>query len=393
MMFNYVPVLSLSNNFSSSTGRTLDETTYQYNNKSLFYNSTNLSITLPLNNVVRNIFDIKKQNSVQLVSEKESLIKKVALKQEISATYFEILYIIEDIANVTALIDMVKIKEEYSQKRVDAKKDAISEFLLIKSQRTQLEESLLSLNKELENNIFHLCKLININDADFTIDKPDIQLPKQIDTRHIEKKLLLNVLKMPEAVIADATIDQAVLEKRIFNLTYLPSISLTYSYGSSFSSARQRLIMDENGIPSYGSYSFGNQYKDNASGIFAISITLPINSYIDTKKKKIYQNKVHLAKINQDIVINNITENMHKLVLELDVSFKKYLIALDNYNCLNEILAEATYKYEAGKYDSFEFTSVLKNQREASNSLLKAKYNYVYCEYSIQILKELLDIR
>ena len=111
----------------------------------------------------------------------------------------------------------------------------------------------MSLNKELENNIFHLCKLININDPDFTIDKPDIQLPKQIDTRHIEKKLLLNVLKMPEAVIADATIDQAVLEKRIFNLTYLPSISLTYSYGSSFSSARQRLIMDENGIPSYGS--------------------------------------------------------------------------------------------------------------------------------------------
>lgn len=214
MMFNYVPVLSLSNNFSSSTGRTLDETTYQYNNKSLLYNSSNLSITLPLNNVVRNIFDMKKQNSVQLMTEKGNLIKQVALKQEISATYFEILSIIEDIASITALINIIKIKEEYSQKRVEAKKDAISESLLIKSQRTQLEETLLSLNKELEENIFHLRKLVNTNDADFTIDKPDIQLHQQIDTRHIENELLLNILNMPEAVIAEATIDQAILEKR-----------------------------------------------------------------------------------------------------------------------------------------------------------------------------------
>lgn len=92
MKLNYIPIVSLSNNFSSSTGRTLDETTYQYSNKSLFYNSSNISISLSLNSVIKNVFDLKKHNITQKIADRNSIAKRVALRQEISATYFEMLY-------------------------------------------------------------------------------------------------------------------------------------------------------------------------------------------------------------------------------------------------------------------------------------------------------------
>lgn len=242
--WNYAPDLSVSNSSSLATGRVLDETTYEFvENETVAGNSSSLGANILLFGGLKNYYNLKRAQldlrSSLLAVEK----MRNDVRMNVTAYYLEILCAEETIRDAEQVVAELRIQEEKTAKKVEARKVTTADLLQIRSQLADAENDVLTARNTYDIARLDLCQLLEIEDyTTFRTVAPDVGELTRYDIADSPAEVLDAARGLPELEAARVGVDMARRDLQIARTAYWPTLSLSAGYGSSYSDVRQKMF-------------------------------------------------------------------------------------------------------------------------------------------------------
>lgn len=370
----FAPSLSVSSNYTASTGRVLDPTTYQFVETNLTSNSSS-SITGSIS-----VFEGGKKlhalNKAKL-SLRYSLLKEESIKYNLRlnviAAYMDILCAIEQIGIATESVSLVASQLKRSQDLFEAGNITESEVLQLKSKLFAAENDVATARHSKQKAVLSLCDLLEIEDynsievsepifIDESLDFTDVDTPLE---RHPDYQLSVLNERLSEA-------DLKIAKSGLY-----PKLSLTAGYGSSYSDARQKTIVNPDGTIRYESYPFIQQYADNASAYVALGLNIPILSGLTARNSV---KRAAIAARESKLSTMEMRKQLRKQIIDAqvdcDAARDKYLRAMEEMSYAREVQRQVSEKYNLGATDYLTWNTAMTEYAKAGYSLVDAKYTY-----------------
>ena len=177
--WSYAPDLSVSNSSSLATGRVLDETTYEFvENETVAGNSSSLGANILLFGGLKNYYNLKRAQldlrSSLLAVEK----MRNDVRMNVTAYYLEVLCAEETIRDAEQVVAELRMQEEKTAKKVEARKVTTADLLQIRSQLADAENDVLTARNTYDIARLNLCQLLEIDDyTTFRTVAPDVGVP------------------------------------------------------------------------------------------------------------------------------------------------------------------------------------------------------------------------
>jgi len=205
---------------------------------------------------------------------------------------------------------------------------------------------------------------------------------------------------MPEVLSAQTRYERSLKDLAISKGAYYPSLSFSAGLGTGYSGANK--ILDGNpiftGFVPSGDFTtngdtvispmfdyntvpkpFMDQVDENKNYSVGVYLTVPIFNNLQARNQvsnsKIYvqQAELQLEKAKRDM-----RQTIEQAYADATSAYKSYQASKLNVKALEEAYNYAKKKYEAGMISSYEFNDANTKLESARNSLLNAKYNYVF---------------
>jgi outer membrane protein len=237
------------------------------------------------------------------------------------------------------------------------------------------------------------------NADDFKIKRPDsVSLDFKNVLATVDDIYKDGEAKLPQ--IKSAEYDQKSSEKAlaIARGKRYPTLSLSGTYGTGYSDARERAI----GIETYessigyvegsntpvlaqgtsvitGKYPFMSQLKDNQYKTLSFSLTVPIFNNFQTNTS------IRNSQIRLKDAMYSMEQTKKSLYKEIQKAHTDAIAALEKYNAANEAVLsnEESFKYTQQKFDvgmvsSVDYNVAKNNLTQAKSNLIQAKYEYLF---------------
>ena len=384
--WDYAPSLSAGSSYSISSGRVLDQTTYEFiENNVVGSSSASVSGSMQVFSGMRRHYALKKAKAALKASlaDLESVRQDVELN--VTAAYLQILCDQENLASAREMASMLESQIEKIQAMVDLGRGTEADLLQIRSQHYAALNDVATAEGQCRLSRMELCQLLEIQDWEsFAIepieadDYNGMQLFPSTDSIAVESR--------PEYRSAEAGVEVARRNLQIARASYYPTLSLSAGYGTSYSGARQKAVQNPDGTYRYEAYPFFRQYLDNGSSYLSLSLNIPIFSGMSTR------NSVRRAKnasIDAQYALQSVRKQLSKeyeqALIEYQTSCRQYETAREQLAYAEEAARMMTEKYNLGKTD---FTS----WNTAMIELAKAKYSLNNHKLTITLLHRVLLI-
>lgn len=376
----YAPDVSASSSYSLSTGRVLDETTYNFvENQSVQGTSTSVGASIVLFNGMRNLHNLKRS---QLDLQAALLNVQKArndIRLNVTACFLEVLCAEENINNALQIVEAFKIQEEKTAKLVKAGKVTSADLLQIRSQLASAHNDLLSARNSYDIARLDICQLLELQDyTTFEAEPPTGEMTQTGIS--VSQDILLNAAhNLPEVKSARINIDIADRDLQIARSAYYPSLSLSVGYGTSYSDARQKVFQNPDGTYRYEIYPFVEQYRDNASAYLSVGLSIPIFNRL-TVRHNVRQQR--LAVRDAEYALRAIEKQVDKeatqALIDARTAWQKYLSAQEYVASAEEAVRQIEYKYNLGAATVVEYNTAMNSLVQARTQYLQAKYEYIF---------------
>lgn len=378
--WSYAPSVSASAGYSLSTGRVLDETTYEFlENETVAGSNASLGASVPLFGGLRNHYNLRRAKldlrSSLLAVEK----MRNDVRMNVTASYLEILCAEETIRDAEQVVEELKVQEEKTAKKVEARKVTMADLLQIRAQRADAENDVLTARNTYDIARLNLCQLLEIDDyASFRAVAPDTELARYGVT-DAPAAVLDAAQGLPELEEARVGIDLARRDLQIARSAYYPTLSLSAGYGSSYSDARQKMFRNPDGTYRYEAYPFFDQFRDNASSYVSLSLNIPIFSKFTTRKN-VQRQKLALRQAEYALrtVEKQVAREVTQALIDARTAWEKYLGAQKYVASAEEAARQVERKYDLGAASVTDYNAAVSAQVRARSQLLQAKYEYVF---------------
>lgn len=376
----YAPNVSASNSYNLSTGRVLDPTTYDFiENQTVQGNNTSVSAGVTLFGGMRNLHALRRAK-LDLTSSLLGVEKtRNDVMLNVTARYLEILFAAEQIRNAGQIAATLKIQEEKTAKKVEARKVTSADLLQIQSQLADAENNLLTARNTYDIARLDLCQLLEIEDyASFEPAPPEEALPATVLPDGIDG-IVEAAMALPQVKMAALDIDMARRDIRIAQAAYFPTVSLSAAYGSSYSDARQKVFQNPDGTYRYEAYPFFEQYKDNANKYISLSLNVPIFGGLQ-KRKAVRRSKIALrqAEYALQTMRKQVSKEVTQAWIDLRTAQEKYFSSQKYVATASEAARQVERKYELGVATVVDYNTALDNLVKARTQLAQAKYEYIF---------------
>ena len=299
------------------------------------------------------------------------------LHLNITAFFLETLCAKENIKNCKSIVASLEEQEKLISIRVRHGKVTTAELLQIQSKLAEAENTLLSAEHSYNLSRINICQLLELED--YKLFEPVVNREDSIYysvDNYVD--ILSKINSLPEIILAQKNIELAKKNVQISRAQYYPTLSLSLGYGTSFSSARQKMVQNENGSYTYSSYPFGEQYKDNASKYISLGLSIPIfiGSTVNNAKKA----KLELKRNEYDLYTakKHIEKELTQAIMDAETSWKKLVGSKKYLSFAQETARQITLKFEAGNVGVIEYNDVISSLIEAQTQFLAAKYEYIF---------------
>ena len=366
--WDYAPSLSAGSSYSISSGRVLDQTTYEFiENNVVGSSSASVSGSMQVISGMRRHYALKKAKA----SLKASLADLESVRQDIemnvTAAYLQILCDQENLSSAREMASMLESQIEKIQAMVDLGRVTEADLLQIRSQHYAALNDVAAAEGQCRLSRMELCQLLEIQDWEsFAIepieadDYDGMQLFPSTDSVSVESS--------PEYRSAEAGVEVARRNLQIARASYYPTLSLSAGYGTSYSGARQKAVQNPDGTYRYEAYPFFRQYLDNGSSYLSLSLNIPIFSGMSTRNSVRRAKNASLdAQYALQAVWKQLSREYEQALIEYQTSCRQYETAREQLAYAEEAARMMTEKYNLGKTD---FTS----WNTAMTELAKAKY-------------------
>lgn len=384
--WDYAPSLSAGSSYSISSGRVLDQTTYEFiENNIVGSSSASVSGSMQVFSGMRRHYALKKARASLKASlaDIESVRQNVELS--VTAAYLQILCDQENLSSAREMASMLESQMERIQTMVDLGRVTEADLLQIRSQHYAALNDVAAAEGQCRLSRMELCQMLEIQDwEDFAIEPIEtdeyggMQLFPSTDSIAVESR--------PEYRSAEAGVEVARRNLQIARSSYYPTLSLSAGYGTSYSGARQKAVQNPDGTYRYEAYPFFRQYLDNGSSYLSLSLNIPIFSGMSTRSSV---RRAKNASIDAQYALQSVRKQLSKeyeqALIEYQTSCRQYETAREQLAYAEEAARMMTEKYNLGKID---FTS----WNTAMTELAKAKYGLNSQKFTTAISIKILSI-
>ena len=252
-----------------------------------------------------------------------------------------------------------------------------SDLLQVRSQLAEAENALLSAIHSYDVSRLNICQLLEIEDYSSFIPYAD----EYDNIAYMDGDFLSiieNTYNLPQMRIAENVVEMSHKNIQIAKSSYYPSISLNVGYGSSYSSARRKIISNHDEI-NYDSYPFLEQYRDNANGYISLSLTVPILNSMSARNG-VRRAKLELKK--SEYALETIRKQLRKeaiqAILDAETAWKKYNGSISYLESAKEAFRQISVKYETGAANMTEYSAAVSTMSTAQYQYLASKYEYIF---------------
>ena len=179
--------------------------------------------------------------------------------------------------------------------------------------------------------------------------------------------------------------------------TRSPRLTLTGSYGTGYSSARQgpssllavtydpTLFITESGEsvlgPTYDleTISFNDQFADNANQAVGINLTIPIfNGWASRTGISKARIGVELSRYNLELTQNQLRKNVQQAYADAVAALKKYRASEKAEKALSESFGYSNQRFNVGMITAVEYNDAKNKLTKAKSDVLQAKYEFTF---------------
>lgn len=399
---NLLPTLSANGSDVNNWGKTVD----RYTNE--FADAKTSSINLYLQSSVTvfrgfQLLNAVKRQNLELMAQRYDYNAAQDMKSmEITTAYLQILYGKENLESKTQQVALTSSQVERTQILVNAGNLAMGDLYNMKAQLALEESQKIQAENDLSLAYLNMKQLLDLPaDTVFEIQTPEIELtggPNKL----LNPEVVYNyaVEHRPEVLSAQTRYERSLKDLAISKGAYYPSISFSAGYGTGYSGANKILDGDPifTGFTPSGDFTtagdtvisptftyntipkaFMDQVDENRNYSIGVYLTVPIFNNLQVRNQvsnsKIYvqQSEFQLEKAKHDM-----RKTIEQAYADATYAYKSYQASKLNVKALEESYNYAKKKYEAGMINSYEFNDANTKLENARNSLLNAKYNYVF---------------
>ncbi len=388
--WDYVPSLSAGSSYSISSGRVLDQTTYEFlENNMVGSSSASVSGSVQVFSGMKRHYALKKAKASMKASlaDLESVRQNVELS--VTAAYLQILCDQENLASAMEMASMLELQMEKIQAMVDLGKVTEADLLQIRSQRYAALNDVVAAEGQCRLSRMELCQLLEIQDWEsFAIEPIEtdeydgMRLFPSIDSISLESR--------PEYRSAEAGVEVAKRNIQIARSAYYPTLSLTAGYGTSYSGARQKAVQNPDGTYRYEAYPFFKQYLDNGSSYLSLSLNIPLFSGMSARNSvRRARNASMDAQYALQAVRKQLSREYEQALIEYQTSCRQYETAREQLAYAEEAARMMTEKYNLGKIDFTSWNTAMTELAKAKSGLNNSAYMTELTERTIYIIRYL----
>lgn len=388
--WDYAPSLSAGSSYSISSGRVLDQTTYEFiENNVVGSSSASVSGSVQVFSGMRRHYALKKAKASMKVSmaDLESVRQDVELN--VTAAYLQILCDQENLASARGMALILESQMAKIQAMVDLGKVTEADLLQIRSQHYAALNDVAAAEGQCRLSKMELCQLLEIQDwEDFKIEPIEVndyegmQLFPRTDSISVESR--------PEYRSAEAGVEVAKRDLQMARSSYYPTLSLSAGYGTSYSGARQKAVQNPDGTYRYEAYPFFRQYLDNGSSYLSLSLNIPIFSGMSTRNSiRRAKNASIDAQYALQSVGKQLSREYEQALIEYHTSCRQYETAREQLAYAEEAARMMTEKYNLGKIDFTSWNTAMTELAKAKYGLTNSAYMTELAERTIYIIRNL----
>ena len=388
--WDYAPSLSAGSSYSISSGRVLDQTTYEFlENNVVGSSSASVSGSVQVFSGMKRHYALKKAKA----SMKASLADLESVRQDVelsvTAAYLQILCDQENLASAREMALMLESQMEKIQAMVDLGRVTEADLLQIRAQHYAALNDVVAAEGQCRLSRMELCQLLEIQDWEsFAIEPIEtdeydgMRLFPSIDSISVESRL--------EYRSAEAGVEVAKRNIQIARSAYYPTLLLTAGYGTSYSGARQKAVQNPDGTYRYEAYPFFKQYLDNGSSYLSLSLNIPLFSGMSTRNSiRRAKNASVDAQYALQAVRKQLSREYEQALIEYQTSCRQYETAREQLAYAEEAARMMTEKYNLGKTDFTSWNTAMTELAKAKYGLNNSAYMTELTERTIYIIRYL----
>ncbi len=377
-----LPTFNLSSNYSYSSGRVLDETTYNFTNNSVNFLGFNAGGSMSLFSGLQKARMVQ-QSRYQLMASLEDLERaKKDISLNIALAYLQILLDRELLAVAEQQLAVTREQIARTRNLVEAGSLPAGNLLEVEAQAASEASAVVSRRNALDLAYLGLAQLLDLDSVEnFDIVVPEIAEPDSLFVLPSVAEVYSDALNtMPAIRGAAYRLKSSEVALQVARGAKSPRLSLNGNFNTSFSDNRKKILgVDPNGGILYEAYPFGEQLADNRNWMVGLGLTIPIFNGWQVQREV---NNARLGIRDAQLQLETEKKALYK---EIQQAWADARAAMNKYLAMKKTVAsmEESFRYTARKFDVGLVTSIdyntAKNQlTKAQSDLLAAKYEFVF---------------
>ena len=274
----------------------------------------------------------------------------------------------------------------------------------LEAQLANEELNIVNYENQLDIALLNLAQLIEITDySSFSIIRPDLNnIVTNTVLMSVDDIYELALENMPEIEYAGLNFLSAEKNLAIAKGAYLPSLNLSASYGSGYSSSSKLVDGINIGAPYLSGFAtdnvgnildvyqysydynyidkpFNDQIRDNASTALTFSLNIPVFNGLQTRTG-VNNSKIYLeqAKLQVEQAKKDLLKNIQQAYADAQSAMKKYT-ATEKALIAMQLSFDYTQKrYDEGLVNTTDYNIAKNNLTKTQAELVRAKYDFIF---------------
>jgi outer membrane protein len=402
-----LPNLNGSMGHSYNFGRSIDRFTNQFVNKRTQQNNFNLSSSVTLFNNFQQVNTIK-QNELSLKASEYDVLKfKNDLMLNVVGAYLQIILNQEQENNSRRQLQSTQEQLDRTKKLIDAGLLPKANLYSLEAQKSNDELQIVSAQNSVMLSKLNLKQFLQLPAAeDFDIITPTIQEPSQdVLIKNTEEIYTIAETNQPQIQSADLQTERSKLGIDIAKASGLPSLSLSMSAGTGYSSAQSQffegdgtfstitapigylqnepsqLVVRESEVANgeIVDFGFGKQLTESFSQRIGLTLSIPIfNNYQTKNSVQNAQITLENRRLTGQIVRNQLRQTIEQAYTDVQAAHATFIANQQSMKSLEESLRVVEQRFNLGAANATEYQVAKNNLNNARTTLLNAKYNYFF---------------
>ena len=381
---NMSPNLNGGFNHSFSRGRSLDQSTYTFQNQDITSQSFNLMSNVSVFQGLQQLNTIKQNKYNLMASMKDVEELKNDISLNIALAYLQILLNKELLEVAQNQLEISQQQIERTSRLVQAGSLPEGNLLEIRAQTAREEIQVVNAQNQLDISYLTLTQILDLDSTGgFEIEIPN--LDSLINENYIIPPVdvvyndAVNIL--PQVKSAEWRLRSTEMDLKLAQGSRYPTISINGNYNTIFSSTRVKYTFDPGDPlnPIQEPYPYWDQLWDNRNWGIGLSVSVPIfnrwltNTYVSNARLNIegYELEVKNTK-------NMLYKEIQQAYADAIASMKRFRASESAVTSMEESFRYTEQKYNVGLVNSVDYNTSKNQLTQTQSELLQAKYEFIF---------------